>query len=212
MPERIVSFWRWCAEHWKLWGIPTLVVGAGTFLMWIFNFRKTRAEAQLAEYRLKVEVAESNTLSDQSPRIVPSYVGGRNSTSPTDDELILTNLGGGDALDVQVGTIETGLTTIWFAQVPIIPSKQAEAVSPNLSGVAYGREIKIPFHDLAAYCEEAAQRGLSSWSCRITYRDFNGNWFETTFALKHSRRYEVETEDFVFSRLASAPVRESPSN
>jgi hypothetical protein len=140
-------------------------------------------------------------ITQSDPKIVPSYARGRNSTSPTDDEFILTNHGGGDAFDVQVEAVETGLVTIRFAPVSMIAAKQVGAVSPKLAAFLDGRERKLPFNDLAAYLEEAAQRGLNHWNGRITYRDSNNNRFETTFILKHSHRYDVETESFSFSRL-----------
>ena len=159
------------------------------------------AEAVVAELRDRVLPTD--------PRIVPTYERGTGgwASAVTDDKLVLTNHGGGDAFDVQVHEINTGLTTVRFAQVPLIPSKQSGEVVPDLSGIAYGKTIQIPIHDLGAYCEEAAQRGVNRWDCRITYRDFGENWFETRFTLKHSQRYEVQTEGFVFARIAEVPTQ-----
>jgi hypothetical protein len=186
----------------------SLIVGVAFIVFGrLHNSDENRGERQTLFGGATPEIPPPAPVSQTDPRIVPSYEKGADGwvSEVTDDKLILTNHGGGDAFDVQVQEIETGTTTVSFVRVAMIPPGQSSVVVPDLSAVAYGHSIRIPFHDLAAYFEEAAQRDISRWSCRITYRDFSGNWFETRFTLKHNHRYDIEAEDFVFARLAKIP-------
>ena len=196
-----------------VWGFALLMLGIVFFVSYLYHPDQNTADGILNLTALPetgaADIQKSDKLSDHDPRIVPSFEQGLGGNNPSvqDDRIVLTNYGGTDALDVQVREIDTGFTRVRFRVISLIPPKQCGEAVPDLYGTVIEdgnpREVKIPFHDLIAYCEDAVSRGAEpAWESVVTYRDYSDNQFHTKFTLSyHLKTDEITLGGFVFSRL-----------
>ncbi len=165
---------------------------------------------QAEQIKAELEAVLKGSVSEKDPRIVPKYVKGYvpisfgppSAESIGDDHLVLTNLGGSDALDVQVGDIKTGDTRATFSEIPFISSQKSEGIVANIYGFADGKKINTHFHTLDAYCKAAAEKGETSWFGRITYRGCSDDSFETVFTINYlPTKSAIELNGFRFARI-----------